>query len=642
VHPFPDDDEIVWRPTPALVEQAVLTAFQRRLGVADRKALQSLAAEAPDRFWAAVMEDLAWPWRRPPEAILDLGRGKPWPRWFPGGVTNLVDAIVRPERRGVALRWEGEDGSTAELTYPELGAAVRQAAGGLRKLGIGPGDRVGLFLPMLPETAVALLAVAALGAIAVPIFSGYGAEAVATRLADAGAVALITADGFLRRGRAIPMLETAQAARAATAGVRHLIAVPRLGRPLPADVVPWPAVASGEPVAPEAVPADHPFLLIYTSGTTGRPKGAVHSHTGFPVKAAQDLRHAFDLRADDTLFWFTDIGWMMGPWAILGAGVVGATCLLYEGTPDHPGPDRLWALLARHRVSVFGLSPTVIRALMPHGEEPVRRHDLGALRVLGSTGEPWNPEAWRWFFRVVGGTRLPIINYSGGTETSGGILGCFVTEPLKPCAFTGPLPGMQAVVLDEAGRPVTEAVGELAVTLPWVGMTHGFWGDPERYLDTYWRRFPDVWVHGDFAYVDADGYTYILGRSDDTIKVAGKRLGPAEAEAAAASLPAVREALAIGVPDPVKGEVLVLFVVPSRTPAPEALAARVAERVAAVLGPALRPQAVHVVDDLPRTRNGKILRRVARAAYLGRPPGDLSALENPAAVEVIAELGRRA
>jgi len=389
------------------------------------------------------------------------------------------------------------------------------------------------------------------------------------------------------------------------------------------------------PTSPET-----PYMIIYTSGTTGRPKGAVHVHGGFPVKGAQDLAHCFDLTAGECLFWFTDLGWMMGPWAISGALLLGARLVLYEGTPDYPGPDRLWSIVERHGVTHLGLSPTVIRALMAHGIDPVRAHDRSSLRVLGSTGEPWNPEPWWWYLREVGEGRCPIVNYSGGTEVSGGILAGNLLTPIRPCSFGGPNVGTAADVVDAEGRSVRGAVGELVIRAPLPGMTRGFWNDPERYVETYWSRFPGIWVHGDWAEVDADGYWYIHGRSDDTLKVAGKRVGPAEVESAAVGHPAVMEAAAVGLPHDVKGETIAVFCVLGRgeTDDPQ-LRADIAARVVSELGKALRPEVVEVVPALPKTRSGKIMRRVVRAAYLGLDPGDVSALDDPLSVERIRILG---
>jgi acetyl-CoA synthetase len=407
----------------------------------------------------------------------------------------------------------------------------------------------------------------------------------------------------------------------------------------------WHDVVAGAAVQFTAVEtaANEPYMLIYTSGTTGRPKGAVHVHAGFPVKAAHDLATCFDLQAEDTLFWMTDLGWMMGPWLICGGLIVGAAILLFEGTPDYPHPDRLWQLVEDHRVTVLGVAPTAVRALMSQGTGWVRAHDRSSLRILGSTGETWNPGPWRWYFDEVGEGRCPIINYSGGTETSGGIVGCVTIRPVVACGFNTPVPGMDADVVDETGHPVRGEVGELVVRQPWVGMTRGFWNDPARYIETYWERIPGMWVHGDWAEIDADGQWFIRGRSDDTLKVAGKRVGPAEIESAATAYPGVQEAAAIGVPDEVKGEAIVVFVVPRPgTDGTPELAEAVRQSVSQQLGAALRPHGVFCVTDLPKTRNAKIMRRVIRAAYLGLPPGDVTALENPDAVDRITAIIRDA
>jgi acetyl-CoA synthetase len=362
----------------------------------------------------------------------------------------------------------------------------------------------------------------------------------------------------------------------------------------------------------------------------------VHTHCGFPVKAAQDLAHCFDVHATDTMFWVSDMGWMMGPWEVLGVTLLGGTIVIFDGALDYPDAGRLWALVERHSVSILGVSPTLVRSLMRHGDAPVRQHDLSSLRILGSTGEPWDPESWRWLFDTAGGGRMPIINYSGGTEVSGGLVSGNVLTPMKPCSFAGPPPGIAADVVDDSGRPVRNEVGELVVRAPWIGMTRGFWRDPERYERTYWSRFPGMWVHGDWAAIDEDGLWYILGRSDDTIKIAGKRLGPAEVESVLTGHPAVLEAAAIGVPDATKGQALVCFCVlrPEASRSPE-LASELGALVAARLGKPLRPHAVAFVAELPKTRNAKIMRRVIRAAYLGEDPGDLSALENAQAVEAV-------
>jgi acetyl-CoA synthetase len=645
-----DAPGVAWRPDPVTVESARLTAFLRATGEPTLDVLQARAVTDPGWFWGAAADDIAVAWTRPPRTILDESGGPAWARWWTGGAFDWSWAAVEPravrDPDGVAVTWEGEDGEVRELTNSGLGDAVAVAGRHLAELGVRPGDRVGILLPMLPETVVAVLAVSRLGAIFTPIFSGYGAPAIAARLVDCEASVLITADGFLRRGSWVDLKSAADAAVAAAPSVERVVVVRRAGDRVS---TPW---TDGRDVwwdigeaGPERAPVDAPdadpetpYMVIYTSGTTGRPKGAVHVHGGFPIKAAQDLAHTFDLTRRDALFWFTDLGWMMGPWAIAGSLLLGARLVLYEGAPDFPGPDRLWSLVARHRVTHLGLSPTVIRALMAHGEEPVRAHDRSSLRVLGSTGEPWNPEPWWWFFREVGEGRCPIVNYSGGTEVAGGIVGGNVVGPIKPASFSGPCIGTAADVVDDAGSPVRGRVGELVIRTPMPGMTRGFWGDRERYEETYWSRWPGLWAHGDWASIDADGFWYIHGRSDDTLKVAGKRVGPAEVESAAVSHPAVLEAAAIGVPHEIKGEAIVVLCVlrPGETD-DETLRASVAQRIADELGKPLRPEAVAVVRSLPKTRSGKVMRRVIRAAWLDEDPGDLSALDDPASVGMIRD-----
>jgi acetyl-CoA synthetase len=639
--------DIAWRPSPAYIERSRLRRFMDRHGIASVAELMNRSVADIAWFWDAVVQDLDLEWFQPYTQVVDLSRGIEWPRWFPGGRYNYVhDAVDKHAERlrpqATALIWEGEDGAVITLTYAELAAQVNRAANALKALGLGKGDRVGVFMSMVPETVIATLAISKIGAIYIPIFSGYAGAAVATRLGDCGARLLITADGFYRRGGQVPMKETADEAAAASPTVEHVLVVRRLGRAVPWTAgrdVWWDELVPQQSAecATEQTDAEDPYMIIYTSGTTGRPKGAVHTHCGFPIKGAQDMAHGFDLQPGDVLFWITDIGWMMGPWAISGSLMLGATLMIYEGVPGYPQPDRLWALVERHRVTHLGISPTAVRSLMGQGDHWVKAHDLSRLLFFGSTGEPWNPDPWRWLFDVVGEGKRPILNYSGGTEISGGILCCNPLLPLKPCSFNAPVPGMAADVVDAEGHPVRGEVGELVIRQPWVGMTRGFWQDPDRYIETYWSRIPGIWVHGDWALIDEDGFWYILGRSDDTIKVAGKRVGPAEVESAAVSHPAVAEAAAIGVPHALKGEVVVVFVMlrPNYAPS-EPLRGEIEAAIVHQLGKSLKPEAVRFVQDIPRTRNAKILRRLVRKRYLDEPLGDTSALENPAALDEIA------
>ncbi len=638
---------IAWTPGAGLIEQANLTAQMRRYGIASYEAFLQRSIDDPDWFWRAFFDDIGFHWHTPYQRTVDLSEGKPWARWFVSGRLNWTyNALDRHVRAGsgerLALVWEGEEGTIRRYTYRQLLEEVNALARGLQALGVQAGDRVGLFLPFTPEVAIALLALSRIGAIALPLFSGFGPEPVQTRLQDAEARWLFVADGFPRRGKTVPMKEVADAALEATPTVERVIVVERSGRELtlnPQREIRYTELLQPGDFEAPAFDSDQPCMMIYTSGTTGRPKAAFHVHAGFPVKAAQDMYHLFDLKPTDTISWVTDIGWMMGPWLIMGGLILGATVFMYDGSPDYPAPDRLWEMVERHGVSVLGITPTLIRALMRESADYADRHPMPSLRLLGSTGEPWNPEPWLWTLEHVGKRRAPIINYSGGTEISGGILGCVVLRPLKPCSFNTVVPGVDAAAFNEQGEPVQGEVGYLVVRNVNPGMTRGFWRDRERYLDTYWSRWANVWDHGDLCLIDSDGYWYILGRADDTLKIAGKRVGPAEIESVLVEHPAVVEAGVIGVPDEIKGQAAVAFVVlkPGYTWS-DALAQELLLLVAQRMGKPLMPRAIHAVPELPKTRNAKIMRRVIRAAYLGEPTGDLSALENPRSVEAIQQL----
>ena len=662
--------DIVWRPTPQHIERAHLTAFMRRHGIENFEALMKRSTEEVEWFTDAVLKYLDIEFYEPYSQAVDLSAGIQLPKWCVGGkmnvVHNCVDKWVDSSREGQlfptskAIVWEGEEGTTRKLTYKELYELVNQAANALRSLGLGKGDAVGLFMPMTPEIVVALLAIAKIGGIILPLFSGYGAGAVVSRMTDADAKALFTSDGSFRRGKPVEMKSVADEAAAYIPTLKHMLVLKRTGQDINMQTGRdhwWHELVTSQPkeAETEKTSAEDPLMVIYTSGTTGKPKGALHTHCGFPVKAAQDMAFGTDVHGwsgldtprtargystsdanSDVIYWMTDMGWMMGPWLVFGTLILGATLFIYDGAPDFPAPDRLWSLVERHKITQLGVSPTLIRTLIPHGDEQFTKHDLSSLKCFASTGEPWNPEPWKWLFKNVGNSKLPIINYSGGTEISGGIVMGNPILPLKPCAFSAPCPGIAADVFDENGNPIRNQVGELVIKSPWIGMTRGFWKDTQRYLDTYWSRWPDVWVHGDFAAIDSDGLWYILGRSDDTIKIAGKRLGPAEVESVLTRNPAVVESAAIGVPHEVKGSELVVFVVLKKgAEGTDALRKELRALIVAEMGKPLAPKSVLFVSDLPKTRNAKVMRRMIRAAYLGQELGDTSSLVNPEAVEEI-------
>jgi acetyl-CoA synthetase len=635
--------EFVWKPSAEVLERANVVRLMRRHGIEDYWELVRRAQDDPEWFWPAAIEDMEIEFAHPWERVVDTSRGPEWPTWFVGGKLNLAwncvhrwarrpDSATRP-----AAVWQAEDGTRAALSYAELSREVTLFAEGLRDLGVGPGDAVATFLPMSPQVAIASHACAHLGAVQVPIFSGFAPPAVAARLVDSEAKVVITADGSVRRGRRVAMKAIVDEAARDAEHLEHVVVWRRLGEAAhmgERDVY-WDELVRGMPgtLEPLAVDSEHPYLLTYTSGTTGRPKGVVHVHGGFLVSIAREAAYQADLHPDDVLHFSTDMGWIMGPWTVVGGGAMGCTIVYAEGAPDWP-PDRLWRLVESERVSVLGLSPTLVRALIPHGEP---EDDLSSLRVFVTTGEPWNPDPYMWLHERVGGARVPIINISGGTEVGACFLSPSVSIPIKACSLGGPALGMDVDVVDAEGRAVRGEVGELVCRKPFPGMTRGFWRDPERYLDTYWRRFPGVWVHGDWASIDEDGYWFLHGRSDDTLNIAGKRIGPAELESAAVSHPGVAEAAAVGVPHDVKGEVAWIFCVPlPGQETTEELAAEVSDRIARDLGKAFRPDRVAFVPALPKTRSAKIVRRAVRAKALGTDPGDLSSLENPEALDEIA------
>ena len=625
--------EFVWRPDARVLGRANVTRLMQRHGLEDYWALVRRSQEEPEWFWPAAIEDMGLEFARPWEQVFDDSRGPEWTTWFVGGKLNVARNCVHrwAERKpeAVAAVLSGEDGSRRELTWAQMSQDVTRLAEGLVRLGVEPGDRVAIYMPMCPDVAVASHACAHVGAVQVPVFSGFAAPAVLQRLRDSEAKVVLTADRSLRRGKRLDMRATVEEAAREAPSVEHVVTWSREQG--------WGAIVAESPgeLAPFELDAEHPYLLTYTSGTTGKPKGVVHVQGGFLVSIAREVAYQADAHPEDIIHFATDMGWIMGPWKVVGGGALGCTLVFAEGAPDWP-PDRLWTLVEREGVSVLGLSPTLVRALIPHGKP---RTDLSSLRTIVTTGEPWNPDPYRWLFEHVGGGRCPIINCSGGTEVGACFLSPTPAIPIKACSLGGPALGMAMDVIDAEGRSLvgTGDVGELVCRKPFPGMTRGFWRDPERYLDAYWRRIPGVWVHGDWASADADGYWFLHGRSDDTLNIAGKRIGPAELESAAIAHPAVSEAAAVGVPHEVKGEVAWVFCVPSPGHEPsDELAAEVAERAAAELGKAFRPDRVVFVSALPKTRSAKIVRRAVRAKALGKDPGDLSSVENPEALEDIA------
>lgn len=645
VTPASSPDGYVWTPGPERLRDSRVARFARAHGVDGIDALRARSVADVAWYWDAVVADLGLRFSRPYDHVLDLTHGVTDPDWFVGGELNVADACLTrwaedPQARDrTAVVHESEDGAVDALSYAELEDRVRRVAAGLRALGVGRGDAVALYLPMISEAVVAFYAAARVGAVLVPLFSGFAAGAIAARLADGEVRAVVVAGSTVRRGRTVAMLPAVREAVRQSPSVRHVIVV---GDPGEGEVG-WSELLAHDPETRPAEPVSSTdtLLLAYTSGTTGRPKGAVHTHAGFLVKTASEVAYSFDVGPGGVFCWITDMGWIMGPLSIVGTHANGAALVLYEGSPDAPDLHRLWRLAECHRVTMLGVSPTLVRTIRTTDGDAVGAFDLSAVHVLGSTGEPWDPESYEWLARTVFAGRVPVINFSGGTEVGGSFLAPYPVEPIRSCSLGGPSLGMDVDVLDATGRSVRGEVGELVCRQPWPAMTRGIWRDRERYLEAYWSTYPGVWRHGDHAVVEADGQWYLRGRSDDVMNVAGKRLAPAEVEAVLIAHPAVAEAAVVGVPDATKGEAVWAFWVP-RAGVPEASEERAAEvseelrrRVGEELGKPFAPSLLRRVAQLPKTRSAKIMRRAVRAAALGQDPGDLSGAENPGALDLV-------
>jgi acetyl-CoA synthetase len=621
-------------PPPESFAQA---AHVKSLG--EYRALYDRSLRDPEGFWAEQAETLRWSskWQR----VLEWD--SPWARWFVGGTLNIsencLDRHVGTWRKNkAAIIWEGEPGETRTLTYQELLREVGKFSNVLKALGVHKGDRVGIYMPMIPEAAIAMLACARIGATHSVVFGGFSAEALRDRMNDAEARLIVTADGGYRRGALVPLKANVDGALKGTKTVEHVVVVRRTGAPVPfkAGRDHWwhELMAAASPICPaEPLDSEHPLFILYTSGTTGKPKGVVHTTAGYLLQTAMTSKYVFDLKDEDTFWCTADIGWVTGhSYVVYGPLAVGATSLMYEGAPNHPEPDRLWDVVEKHKVSVFYTAPTAIRSFVRWGEQWPRKHDLSSLRLLGTVGEPINPEAWMWYRAVIGGGRCPIVDTWWQTET-----GAIMITPLpgaiptKPGSGTLPFFGVEPEVVDKDGQPVPAgAGGYLVIKRPWPAMLRTIYKDPDRYFEQYWKKFPGIYFTGDGARRDADGYFWIMGRVDDVINVAGHRLGTMEVESALVSHGKVAEAAVVGRPDELKGQALVAFVTPKGgLKADETLRAELKDHVVKEIGSIARPEEIRFTDALPKTRSGKIMRRLLRDIAAGKETvGDTTTIED--------------
>lgn len=599
-----------------------IARFMAKHGISGWHELVEKANNDIGWYWDVVNEDLGIEWFQKYDTTFDSSAGLPWTKWFINGkcniVANAIDRHAKQQPDKVAYIFANERGSK-KITYRELDEQVSRLAGALERSGIKKGDVVAIYLPMIPEAFYAIFACSKIGAVHTTIFSGFSAKALHSRLVDSKAKMLITTGTITRRGKDIYLSTQWQKALQGT-GVQHVV---NIGSDYDNFVKDAPRAET------KAMDSEDPLFILYTSGTTGEPKGTLQVHGGFMVVAAQQTAYLIDMKHDDILFWYADIGWITGQvWVVYGSPIIGATALVYDDALDYPAHDSWCKLIEEHKVTIFGAAPTAIRLFMKNNVQ-VDKHDLSSLRILAATGEPINAEAWQWYFENVGKKQCPVINLSGGTEIGGAIVSAMPVMPLKPCTVGCQIPGFDADVFDDSGKRVSK--GYLVIKKPWPSMTRGLLNNPERFIDTYWSKYKNVWYHGDIVLVDSDGLWYMRGRADDVIKVAGHRIGTAEVEAAAASHSAVAEVVAVGKPDELRGEAIVLCIVIRDGCHTGGLKEEIVNKIEDSIGRFARPEQVRIVAELPKTRTGKLLRRLVRAKIAGEniAAQDLSTVENP-------------
>lgn len=628
------EDRFAYLPSAKHLAESNIARFMAKHGIRDYRQLVQKANSNIEWYWDAVNDDLDLEWFRKYDKVYDSSAGLPWTKWFLNGkcniVSNAIDRHAKRQPEKIAYIFEGEQ--SRKITYCQLDAEVSRLAGALADAGIGRGDVVGIYLPMIPEAFFASLACSKIGAVHATVFSGFSGSALHSRLVDSSAKLLITADSTKRRGKEID-LKSQWTKAVEGSGVSKIVTVGgQEGKKIQSYS---DFVKNSRPARTAPLDSEDPLFVLYTSGTTGQPKGTLQVHGGFMAVAAQQAAYMIDMKPDDVLFWYADIGWITGQvWVVYGSTMMGGTSLVYSDTLDYPEPDSWCRLIEKHRVSIFGAAPTAIRLFMKNNTQTLK-HDLSSLRMLTVTGEPINAEAWNWYFENVGRKNCPVINLSGGTEIGGAIVSALPVMPLQPSTVGCPIPGFDADVFDESGKPANE--GYLVIKKPWPSMSRGILNNPDRFIDTYWSKYKDVWYHGDMVSV-IDGLWYIRGRVDDVIKVSGHRIGITEVEAAVSSHPALAEVVAVGKPDSLKGEVIIVCaVVKNGFQRDESLKQEIIRKIEDLIGRFARPEEVRFVQEFPRTRSGKLVRRLVRAKVAGESVAsqDLSSVENPASLEAI-------
>lgn len=639
--------EFKFIPTEKQIQESNIYKFMKKHDISSLNELSLKSKDDLEWFWKSVDEDLGIVWDSPYEKILDVSKGIAWSKWFVNGKTNIykssVEKFVKKTPDKIAYYFESEDGIISSTTYSELNSKVSKLANGLKSLGVRKGDVIAIYLPMVEEAILSILAAAKIGAIQTIIFSGYSSDSLHVRLKDCNAKILIVSDGFHRKGKNISQKQSIQIALKDTL-VEKTIVIPYKGVDEYVEsenFIFYDTLVSSQDLIckTEILDSEDPLFILYTSGTTGKPKGVVHTHGGFSVFAAHQSAYLIDTQAQDILFWPADIGWITGlVWNVYGLLMMGASAVIYDGALDFPTPDRIWKMLSDYNATIFGISPTAVRLFKKNNVEPLKLFSLDKIKNIPTTGEPLDEDSWWWLYEKVGNKKIPIMNLSGGTEIGGAMLSVFPGMKLKPSTVGIPVPGMNLDVVDDELNSVREKNGYLIIKSPWPAMTRGLLNDDKRYLKTYWSRFKNIWFHGDYVFVDKDNLWYMRGRTDDVINVSGHRMSTTEIEHAVISHNKISDAASIAIPDSITGEAIVVFFVADKK-SENITSSEISDFISDKIGKLARPKFIFQLTDLPKTRTGKIMRRLLKSKLLGTELGDLSSLENPNILDEIEKFG---
>ncbi|MCV0400672.1 MAG: AMP-binding protein [Nitrosopumilus sp.] len=633
-------------PSEKQIQESNIYKFMQKHNLSSLEELSQKAIDDLEWFWKSVSDDVGIIWDEPYSKVLDISGGIEWSKWFVGGKTNIykssVEKFVKISPKKISYYFESEDGAKSQLTYSELDEKVSKFSNGLKSLGVKKGDVIALYLPMIEEAIIAILASAKIGAVQTVIFSGYSSESLHVRLKDCNAKILLISDGFHRKGKPVSQKQSVEIAIRNTS-VEKTIVIPYKGVDhyvkseqfvFYDDLV---SLQSGV-CNTEIMDSEDPLFILYTSGTTGKPKGVVHTHGGFSVFAGHQTAYLIDTQAQDTLFWPADIGWITGlVWNVYGLLIMGANAVIYDGGLDYPTSDRIWRMLSDYNATIFGISPTAVRFFKKNNVEPLKLFPLNKIKNIPTTGEPLDEDSWWWLYEKVGNKKIPIMNLSGGTEIGGAMISVLPGMKLKPSTVGIPVPGMNLDVIDDDKNSVRGKNGYLVIKSPWPAMTRGLLNDKKRYLETYWSRFENIWFHGDYVYVDKDNLWYMRGRTDDVINVSGHRMSTAEIEHTVISHKKISDAASIAIPDELTGEAIVVFFVSDDKF--NVSNSEVSDHISEKIGKIAKPKYVFELSDLPKTRTGKIMRRLLKSKLLGHELGDLSSLENPQVLDEIKKLG---